>query len=238
MWTVSQHEGNGGSIMVIVHSQAPVILVGGAPIEKEILSQAFAMGDQIVAADSGAVAVLDAGHMPDAVIGDFDSLPDARRAEVPQDRLHHIPDQDSTDFEKCLTRIDAPLVLAVGFSGARLDHELAVFNALLKIATPPCLVLRGAEVAFIAPPDLRLDLPDRSNVGFYPLVPVTVTSAGVKWPLTDALMQPGGLTSTSNIVTGPVSLKSDKRGVLITLPVASVEAAMTALAGPTAVRAR
>ncbi|MEL7212858.1 MAG: thiamine diphosphokinase [Pseudomonadota bacterium] len=238
MWTVSKHEGNGGSIMVIVHSQAPVILVGGAPIEKGILSQALAMGDMVVAADSGALALLDAGRIPDAVIGDFDSLPLARRAEIPADRLHHIPEQDSTDFEKCLTRIAAPLVIAVGFSGARLDHELAVFNTLLRVETPPCVILRGAELAFIAPPSLRLDLPVGSDLSFFPLSPVTITSAGVRWPLKDVRMEPGGQTSTSNIVTGPVSLISDRRAVLVTLPAVSAASVMQALADPDGVPAR
>ncbi|WP_224825522.1 thiamine diphosphokinase [Cognatishimia sp. MH4019] len=220
--------------MVIVHSQAPVILVGGAPIEKEILFQALDLGDQVVAADSGALAVLDAGRVPDAVIGDFDSLPEDHRAAIPAERLHYVPEQDSTDFEKCLTRIDAPLVIAIGFSGARLDHELAVFSTLLRIDTPPCVILRGAELAFIAPPQLRLDLPVGSNLSFFPLAPVTVTTSGVKWPLTDALMRPGGLTSSSNIVTGPVALECDTRAVLVTLPAASVASVMQALAGPTA----
>ena len=237
MWTVSKHEGNGGSIMVIVHSQDPIILVGGAPIEKEILFQAFAMGDRIVAADSGAVTVLNAGRMPDAVIGDFDSLPETHRAQIPSDRLHHVPDQDSTDFEKCLTRIQTPLVIAVGFSGARLDHELAVFNTLLRIDTPPCLMLRGSELAFIAPPTLVLDLPLGSDISFFPLAPVKVTTSGVQWPLHNALMQPGGLTSTSNIVTGQVSLEGQTRGVLVTLPVASVAEVIASLADPDAARA-
>lgn len=237
LWTVDGHEGNDGSIMGIVHSQAPVILVGGAPIEKEILFQAFGAGALVVAADSGAVAVLDAGRTPDAVIGDFDSLPDTARARLPDDRLHHIPDQDSTDFEKALSRIHAPLVIAVGFSGARLDHELAVFNTLLRRETPPCVILRGAEVTFLAPADLALDLPMGSDIAFFPLVPVTVTTGGVRWPLTDALMQPGGLISTSNKVTGPVRLTTDRKGVLVTLPAASFAQICQVLADPTAARA-
>ncbi len=224
--------------MVIVHSHAPVILVGGAPIEKEILFQALALGDHVVAADSGALAVLATGRIPDAVIGDFDSLSKADRAAIPSERLHHIPEQDSTDFEKCLTRIDAPLVIAVGFSGARLDHELAVFSTLLRIERPPCVILRGAEIAFIAPPQLRLELPVGSDISFFPLKPVTVTSSGVKWPLSEALMQPGGLTSSSNIVTGPVALDCDTRAVLVTLPAVSVASVMQALVGPGAAPAR
>ena len=59
----------------------------------------------------------------------------------------------------------------------------------------------------------------------------------MQWPLLNALMQPGGLTSTSNIVTGQVSLEGQTRGVLVTLPVASVAEVIASLADPDAARA-
>lgn len=223
--------------MVIVHSDHPIILVGGAPFEKEILFKALKIGEKIVAADSGAAKVLEIGRVPDAVIGDFDSLPDRARAQLDPQTLHHVLDQDSNDFEKALRRVAGPLVIAVGVSGARLDHELAVFSVLLRVSSPPCVILRGDELAFLAPPELALDVPLGSDISFYPLVPVTVTSSGVKWPLSQALMAPDGLISTSNKVTGPVSLKTDKAGVLVTLPVGSFEQVCRALAVPTGVRA-
>lgn len=224
--------------MVIVHSNDPIILVGGAPFEKENLFRALEVGENIVAADSGAVAVLDAGRVPDAIIGDFDSLPKNVAATLRPETLHHIPDQDSTDFEKSLSRISAPLVIAVGFSGARLDHEMSVLSTLLRLNAPPCVILRGQEVAFIAPPDLTLDLPVGSDIAFYPLVAVTVTTAGVKWPLDQAVMQPGGLISTSNKVTGPVRVNADRRGVLVTLPAVSFAQICQVLAVPVAVPAK
>jgi len=39
--------------------------------------------------------------MPEAVIGDFDSIPQNVRAALPDSVLYHVTEQDSTDFEKC-----------------------------------------------------------------------------------------------------------------------------------------
>ena len=55
--------------------------------------------------------------MPQAVIGDFDSLSDLGRAAIPATRQHVIPEQDTTDFDKALRSIRAPFVLGLGFSG-------------------------------------------------------------------------------------------------------------------------
>ena len=60
----------------------------------------------------------------------MDSISDGRRAGL-QGVLHRIAEQETTDFDKVLRSVAAPLAIAVGFSGGRLDHELAVLNCLL-----------------------------------------------------------------------------------------------------------
>ena len=53
---------------------APVTLVGGGAIDPGDLDLALSRAPALVAADSGAAPVLAAGHVPDAVFGDFDSI--------------------------------------------------------------------------------------------------------------------------------------------------------------------
>jgi thiamine pyrophosphokinase len=48
--------------------------------------------------------------------------------------VHHLPEQDTTDFEKCLYSVAAPLLLGVGFLGGRADHHLAAMNVLVRYA--------------------------------------------------------------------------------------------------------
>jgi thiamine pyrophosphokinase len=108
-------------IQPIVSSSAPITLIGGADPAPDILTVALKWGETVVCADGGADTALWAELNPVAVIGDMDSISDAAK-DAYRDVLHPITEQDSTDFDKALRHIVAPLVLGAGFSGARIDH--------------------------------------------------------------------------------------------------------------------
>lgn len=215
--------------MQIVQSSRPVTLIGGGPVGPGDLAEALALAPVLVAADSGAGVALDAGHMPQAVIGDLDSLRTAQRAQIPQDRLHWIREQDSTDFDKALRNIAAPLVLGIGFLGGRVDHQLAGFSTLMRNADRPCILLGAHEVVFHAPPALALNLARGDRVSLFPLAPVTGRSLGVEWPIDGLTLAPGGRIGTSNRATGPVQLEFDGPGMLVILERVALRAAMHAL---------
>ncbi|MEZ5713966.1 MAG: thiamine diphosphokinase [Paracoccaceae bacterium] len=221
---------------VIVHDSAPVILVGGGKVKKSLLRAAIVHGSKVVAADGGVRAVLQEGLMPDAVIGDFDSISDGDRARVPAARVHHVAEQDSTDFEKCLARIEAPLVLGVGFLGGRLDHQLAVLHGLMRFAARPCLLIGARDIVFLAPPELRLDLPAGSRVSLFPMAEVAARSEGLRWPLEGLDFAPGRQIGTSNQATGPVRIVTDRPAMVIILPAERMPEAVAALSAPTAPR--
>jgi thiamine pyrophosphokinase len=214
-----------------VDTQHFVTILGMADPKPEDIDEALRLAPVLVAADGAAAVAVEAGLLPDAVIGDFDSIPDSVLRRVPADRLHRIEEQDSTDFEKCLSRIAAPLCLAVGFTGRRLDHELAVYSALVRYPAPPCIVVGSQDVAFAAPPRLRLGVEAGTRVSLFPLSAVRGRSTGLRWPIDDVPFDPIGRTGTSNEATGPVDLAFDGPGMLIILPRAALEAAMAALAG-------
>ena len=202
----------------IVQSEVPVTLVGGGDVAPADLGQALAIAPALVAADGGANRALALGHRPEWVIGDLDSLVDEARAVVPAHRIHRIAEQETTDFEKCLTRIEAPLVLGLGFAGPRLDHWLAVANALVRHPAQPCLILGGRDIAFAAPPRLSLPLAAGTRVSLFPLAPVTGRSAGLRWPIEGLHFAPDGRIGTSNEALGPVHLEFDAPGMLVILP--------------------
>ena len=212
----------------IVHDSRPITLVGGGKVKKSLLEAAIVHAPQMVAADGAADTVLALGWMPDAVIGDFDSLSAAGQAAIPFTRLHPIDEQDSTDFEKCLARVRAPLVLAVGFLGARLDHQLAALTAITACSRP--VVLLGAEdIAFALPPEISLALPPDSRFSLYPLAPVTGRSKGLEWPIDGLTFTPAGRIGTSNRVTGPVHLQMDAPGMVAITPPEALDAVIAAL---------
>lgn len=213
----------------IVDSNDPVTLIGGGACAKSDLSRAIVHAPTLVAADGGANHALGFGYMPDAVIGDFDSVQPDIRNSVPADRLHHIAEQDSTDFDKALRNIRAPLVLGVGFLGARVDHQLAVFTVLSRYPDRRCILIGQDDVIFLAPPSLTLDCDHGTRVSLYPMTDITGRSTGLEWPIDGLTFHPAGRVGTSNRATGPVTLDFDQSGMLVILPAECLDLAITSL---------
>lgn len=213
-------------------SARPVTLVGGGAAAARDLRDALALAPDPVAADGGADLALAHGIVPLAVIGDMDSLSEAARERL-KDRLHPVEEQDSTDFDKALARIDAPAILAVGFSGGRLDHELAALHSLVLRPDRPCLLLGPETLALQLPPALALALAPGTLVSLFPLAAVRCRSTGLRWPTDHLAFAPWARVGTSNESAGPVTLAPSAPGMLLILPRATLPLALAAvLAAP------
>ena len=213
---------------MIVHSTVPVTLVGGAKLRQRDLTIALKHAATLVAADGGAGAVLAAGLVPAAVIGDMDSLQPAAALAF-SDRLHRIEEQDTTDFDKALRHIAAPLVIAVGVTGGRFDHELAVMHTLVRRAGQRCIVLGAESLTFVCPPEIAISLPVGMVFSLFPMGAVGVVSRGLRWPTAGLTFAPDTLIGTSNEVTGPVLLQADAPAMLVILPRAALSKVVLAL---------
>ncbi len=167
------------------------------------------------------------------MIGDMDSLSDAARRRLPPETLYRIDEQDSTDFDKSLRSVDAPMVLGIGFLGRRVDHQLANLNVLARHHDKPCVLIARRDVIFAAPRRVAMELEPGSRVSLFPMAPVRGRSRGLHWPIDGLDMTPGGRVGTSNRVAtgnaGPVELEFDAPGMLVILPRAALDAAITAL---------
>ncbi|WP_240453830.1 thiamine diphosphokinase [Chachezhania antarctica] len=222
----------------IVDVSSPVTLIGGGLVTEADLLLALERAPVLVAADGGAIPALAAGHVPQAVIGDFDSLPPGALARIPADRQFRIAEQDSTDFDKALRSISAPLILAVGFLGARLDHQLAALNVLVRHSDRPCLMLGPSEVVFHLPPVFEIALSPGDPVSLFPMRPVAGRSTGLEWPIDGLHFAPGDRVGTSNRALGPLRIDMAGPGMLVMLPRSAFDAAITALVRSPAVGSR
>lgn len=211
-----------------VSNSSLVCFVGGAPLEKEAIQAIFPMIDAFVAVDGGANHLLAAGVTPISVIGDLDSLSDDARATF-ADLLCHVAEQSTTDFEKALSRVDARMVLALGFTGGRMDHTLSVLNVMARCIDRAIVLIDHDDVCFMAPIGIiAFDVPKDTRVSIMPLGKATVTVTGLAWPFNDTLMTPDGFTSPSNAaIGGSVQVKTDGP-ILITLPRALLPIALKA----------
>ncbi len=215
---------------LIVSRPSLVCLIGGAPLKKGAIAEVLPIVDEFVAVDSGADHLLDANVVPAAVIGDLDSLSDRARATF-EDVLCHVAEQSTTDFEKALTRVAAPMVLALGCTGGRMDHALGVLNVLARHPERAIVLADHNDVCFLARLGrTEFTVPRGTRVAIMPLGPATVTVFGLEWSFADTLMTPAGFTSSSNAATGgEISIQTDGP-VLITLPRAFLPTALKAAA--------
>ena len=211
--------------------QGGVTLIGGGAVTPEDLVQALQIAPVLVAADGGADAAIALGHMPDMAIGDFDSISDAARDRLGPARLIHVAEQDSTDFAKALRHICADFVIAVGFSGRRLDHTLAALNVMVRHPQPRCVMLAAEDIVFLAPPDLALPLPAGTRVSLFPMGVATGRSEGLRWPIDGIRFAPDGRVGTSNAATGPVRLTLEGP-MMVMLPRECLQIVLAALTAP------
>lgn len=216
-------------IAKIVQSSLPVTLVGAGAFRRDALEAALRLAPLLVAADGGANKAVRTGRIPDRVIGDLDSVTAATRAAIPAGRFLHVAEQETTDFEKCLTRIEAPFILGLGFAGPRADHTLAAWNALVRHPSRRCMILTAKDVAFAAPPRIALDLARGTRVSLFPMAPVAADSRGLRWPLGGLDFRPDGRIGTSNRADGAVEIACAEPGMLVILPLAALAAAIAGL---------
>lgn len=214
----------------IVQTTQGVTLAGGGPFTGRDLRLCLSRAPVAVAADGGADRLLRHDVMPEAVIGDFDSLSGAAQARIPAGRQHRFAEQLTTDFDKALRSISAPVVLALGFAGARLDHGLAAFNTLVSRKERRCILIGPKDIAFAAPASLALDLAPGEPLSLFPMACVRGVSTGLEWPIAGIDFAPDGMIGTSNrVVARRVELHFDTPGMLVILPRRRLDAAIRAL---------
>lgn len=211
---------------LIVNSTCGVTLLGAGTVNPQDVDESLTIAPFLVAADGGGDHALALGLHPEAVIGDLDSLSKSAHEQLGA-RVHRITEQDSTDFAKCLRAIKAPFVMALGFTGLRLDHTLAAMTDLIR---SPALVMMLAEreVIIRCPTHIALDLPAGTRVSLFPFGPVTARSTGLRWPLDGIAFAPDSRVGTSNEALGRVEITLEGAALLM-LPRENLGAVLQAL---------
>lgn len=215
---------------MIIRETSPIAVLGGGPVLDSDLALARAIAPILVAVDRGANTALQHGIIPDAVIGDMDSISQETLKTIPAERVHKIAEQETTDFEKCLINVKAPLLLCVGFTGNRLDHELAVFNAMVKHPEQATILIGAKDIVFRLPRHLELHLAVGSRFSIFPMRKTRGKSQGLRWPIDGLKLAPWSRIGVSNeVAMSPIDLRISRGEALAILPKAALPEVMTAL---------
>jgi thiamine pyrophosphokinase len=179
-----------------------LVIVGGGTVDHELLRNLYVSGARLVGADGGADEIVRAGLAPEAIIGDFDSLsnPDGWLGRT---QLLRIAEQDTTDFEKALYSTRAPVTVAMGMTGKRLDHTLAALDTLARHARGRNVILVDEDdVAAALTGSFDFEVAEGERVSVHPLGTVKFKrSFGLKYPLDGLKLALGERTGTSNAAT-------------------------------------
>lgn len=181
----------------------------------------------VVAADGGTYHAVDADVVPDAVIGDLDSLAESLRATLRQQGTtfqDYPPAKDETDLELALGWIagqsGVDQVVILGGLGGRPDQTLA---NLLLLAMPE---LEGLDVLYAdAGWTIRLIRPEQrcrlegnpgDRLSLIPLAGAAegVRTTGLTYSLDDETLRFGPARGVSNVFEASVITISLRRGFL------------------------
>jgi thiamine pyrophosphokinase len=205
-----------------------VLIVGGGALDLKQLSRELANEpDLLIAADSGGKNLLDLGHFPQMLVGDFDSLAAdlvQKMSKAKVELFTYPTAKDETDMELAVDlAVDrgATEIRILGGTGGRLDHTLGNIGLLLKAyqkGVAAYLVDSRQEVTLTGD---RIELSGQPGWGVS-LIPLTlkakgVTTTGLKFTLTDADLYFHRTRGIHNEFIQDVATVSLKEGILLVI---------------------
>lgn len=148
-----------------------------------------------VAADGAGRRLLDLAYRPDLIVGDGDSFQsNSKNLEC---EFIFNPDQNTTDFEKCLKEIEKRKLfptLVCGIGGGEIDHQHHSLSVFVRYAKKYPMLFVDMQEAFKA--KLGLAVKDKlvfqntqeAHVSLLPFPKARLTSRGLVWPLKDEVL--------------------------------------------------
>ncbi|MEO8538371.1 MAG: thiamine diphosphokinase [bacterium] len=192
-----------------------VVVANGEPPSRGLMQSLMMPGVMVIAADGGARHVLAHGLVPDAVVGDLDSVDDDIRARVPAERFRRLSRLDTTDLEKAIDfaiQLGIDEIDIVGAGGGRADHALANLS-VLTIHRGRARITMHDELFAISLVESKtvIEGPAGTLVSLVALGECDgVTTSGMRWELADFTLPfgPRGIHNEIAISPASVSVRS------------------------------
>jgi thiamine pyrophosphokinase len=198
-----------------------LIIANGEPLKKQRLQTLAKEANIVICADGGANTALRLGIMPDAIVGDLDSihaeaLVKFRRVAVYEDRS-----DETTDLEKAiLWAIKAKFehITVTGATGKRVDHSVGNLGVLAKFY--PDAIIRFVddlgEISYVGR-ELTFEANKGAVVSLIPLSRCEgIVTEGLRYALEGETLELGVREGTSNVVVkSPVRIKVKKGHLLL-----------------------
>ena len=189
------------------------LLVCAAPVAGScaLLVQLAADADLVIAVDGGGAVCLQAGVLPDAVVGDMDSLDCGdldRLRELGASICQFSADKDASDLQLAVMearRRGATSIVVTAASAGRQDHALAALGVLSSARDlSPHLAEPDVDIWVLSGEGRRSLLLEGAGatISLVPFGGLAVVSAkGVVWELNEVRLDPTSSLALSNRIS-------------------------------------
>ena len=169
------------------HFDAVIIAAGDYPSHPIPLS-AIGNARMVVCCDGAVATALEHGVMPDAVIGDGDSLADDLKEQL-ADRLHIISEQDYNDLTKATRYVvstlgNNPSIAYLAATGKREDHTLGNISLMRfyheKLGVVPTMITDHGTFS-IAHGNQSFASVAGQQVSIFNLTCKSISGTGLRW---------------------------------------------------------
>ena len=198
-----------------------LIIANGEPPRRQRLQLLVKRVNVIICADGGANTALKMGIMPDAIVGDLDSIHAEALVKFRRVPTYEERDDETTDLEKAITwavksRYDH--ITVIGASGKRLDHTVGNLAVLPKFYPDAVVTIVDdvGELQYVGR-ELRFETEVGAIVSLIPLNRCEgISTKGLKYALEGETLELGVREGTSNVViASPVVIKVKKGHLLL-----------------------
>ena len=202
------------------------VFLNGAPDPPALLRRVATRADLVVAADGGARYALDAGIIPDLVVGDMDSLGEVREIEERGVALERHPlRKDKMDGHLAVIAVRERGATAVDLlcaAGGRFSALFAVPHILLasERMNLAATMIAGWGRAFVLEAASRVVTGGpQDSVSVFPFTgpAIGVTLDGFAYPLEDARLEVGDTLGFHNELVGEEGRVSVREGALLVI---------------------
>jgi len=202
-----------------------LIVAGGNPPGRDLLTGLARQAVKVIAADEGASYCLESGITPDLVVGDLDSVSSSTLKNLQDLGItikKYSTSKDYTDTQLALEEAisqGAQEVEIIGALGGRFDHEMANLHLLKKALDAGIKARITSKEQLIFLVESEYSFADRIGftVSFLPLCERVegITLAGFAYDLKDASMEIGDPYGMSNVIRTTPAVVSVKKGILV-----------------------
>ncbi len=204
------------------------IFLNGAPDPPELLRRIAGRADLVVAADGGARYALDAGVVPELVVGDMDSLGEAVMREVEEHGVfleRHPARKDKMDGHLAILVVRERGAAAVDLlcaAGGLFSALFAVPHLLLaseRLGLRATMMAEWGQVFVLEAGSRMVAGSPQDSVSVFPFTgPATgVILEGFDYPLENARLEPGDTLGFHNQLIDEAARVSVEKGALLVI---------------------